>query len=88
MPIDYGLIAMFITAVAVLGVMVYLFMRSSERVSSEEARREGRVVTVVKCGDGNEKTRDYREGDYVGSRADDCPDGVVVGIYKETPQER
>ncbi|AEA12159.1 hypothetical protein TUZN_0667 [Thermoproteus uzoniensis 768-20] len=88
MPIDYGLIAMFVTAVVVLGVMVYLFVRSSERIDAGSGPREGRMVTVVKCGDGSEKTREYRDGDYVGLKADDCPDGVIVGIYKEAPQQR
>lgn len=87
MPLDYGLIAMFITAVIVLSVMLYLFMRSSERTDAANNQKGSRMISVVKCSD-SEKTREYREGDYVGKPVDDCPGGVIVGIYKETPQQR
>jgi hypothetical protein len=42
---------------------------------------------VIKCGDGAERKRKYQEGDYVGRPAEECAGGVVVGIYKETPQQ-
>lgn len=87
MPIfDYALIAMFIASAAILGVMIYLFWRSSERMDSNE-QKQSRIVTVIKCSDGSEKTREYREGDYVGLGVEDCAGGVVVGIYRESQQK-
>ncbi len=86
MPLDYGLIAMFITAVIVMSVMLYLFMRSSERVEATSGNKEARILSVIKCGD-VERSREYREGDYVGKAVDECPNGVIVGIYKEVSRQ-
>lgn len=86
MPLDYGLLAMFIITVIVMSIMLYLFIRSSERVDAIGGDKEGRILSVIRCSDG-EKSREYREGDYVGKAVDDCPNGVIVGIYKEVPRQ-
>ena len=41
---------------------------------------------MIRCGDGTERKRKYQEGDYVGRPVQECAGGVIVGIYKETPQ--
>lgn len=85
MPLDYGLLAVFALSVAALGVMLYFFVRSSERVEPS-GPGQPRLITVIKCEGGQERSREYREGDYVGLSTDECPNGVVVGIYREVQQ--
>ncbi len=66
-------------ALATLLLFMYMFWRETTRPREKPAE----VYTVVKCGDGAERKRSYREGDYVGKSTDDCAGGVVVSIYKE-----
>nr|KJR74215.1 MAG: hypothetical protein TU35_01410 [Thermoproteus sp. AZ2] len=82
MPVaEIGLLAIFVASIAVLAVVMYLLVRTSERPQQNE--KKPRVVSVVKCNDGREIRRDYKDGEYVGAVAQDCPDGVIIGVYKE-----
>lgn len=82
MPVaEIGLLAIFVASIAVLAVVMYLLVKTSERPQQNE--KKPRVVTVVKCGDGREIRRDYKDGEYVGAVVQDCQDGVIIGIFRE-----
>ncbi|ABP50906.1 MULTISPECIES: hypothetical protein [Pyrobaculum] len=78
------LVVLAFIALALLALFTYMFYRD---LSNRPKSKPAEVYTVIKCGDGAERKRKYQEGDYVGKQTQDCPGGIVVGIYKEVPQE-
>ncbi len=80
-PLDYAVL--FLVSLLMLVFFMYMFWKESLRRRQE---RPAEVYTVIRCGDGAERKRKYQEGDYVGRPVQECAGGVIVGIYKETPQ--
>lgn len=79
------ILAVFAASILILAVLMYFLLRTSERPRQVDATPK--IISVVKCGDGGEVRREYRDGDHVGQQAPDCPGGVVVGVYREVRQE-
>ncbi len=69
-----------------IGLLIYMVMRqTSDTLRSLEMERL-EVVTEIACSDGSRRTREYREGDYIGASTDECEGGRVVGIYARQPE--
>jgi len=82
-PVEY--LILLLGSFLMLLLFLYMFWKETAARSRE---KPAETYTVVKCGDGSERRRKYQEGDFVGRPVEDCPGGVVVGIYKEVQQER
>lgn len=80
-PLDYAVLLL--VSLLMLVFFMYMFWKESLRRGQE---RPAEVYTVIRCGDGAERKRKYQEGDYVGRPVQECAGGIIVGIYKETPQ--
>lgn len=69
-----------------IGLLIYMVMRqTSDTLRSLEMERV-EVVTEIACNDGSRRTREYRDGDYIGAGTDECDGGRVVGIYARQPE--
>ncbi|MEB3788227.1 MAG: hypothetical protein GSR78_05670 [Desulfurococcales archaeon] len=69
-----------VTLVAVIMVTLKQ-MKELKEMGQDKPRK---IVTIVDCGE-TEIRRDFKEGDYIGARTDECPDGVIRAIYAEEP---
>jgi hypothetical protein len=80
-PWEYAVLLL--VSLLMLVFFMYMFWKESLTRGRE---KPAEVYTVIRCGDGAERKRKYQEGDYVGRPVQECAGGVIVGIYKETPQ--
>jgi hypothetical protein len=72
--------------IASIGLLIYMAAKqTSETMKAMEAERV-ELYSVVACADGSIRNREFRNGDYVGGKADDCESGVVIGVYAKNPE--
>lgn len=79
---DYALMLIF--SLLMLSFFVYMFWRD---LAVRPKERPAETHTVLRCGDGAERLRKFQEGDYVGKPTNECEGGVIIGIFKEAPQQ-
>ena len=70
-----------------IGIAVILALQQASELKKLQKSSKKQVYTVILCGD-KEKTRFFKEGDYVGGR-DNCNDeeGIITKIYAVIPEE-
>ena len=70
-----------VTLIAVIMVTLKQ-MKELKEMGQEKPRK---ILTIIDCGE-TEIRRDFKEGDYIGAKTDECPDGVIKAIYVEEQQ--
>ena len=67
-------------AISIIMTILILLIKPPKQQQRSDAQNvaHSRIITVKLCGD-KVTHAEYRDGDYVGKRVDDC---VVIGIYR------
>ncbi len=70
-----------------LGLAIILALQQASELKKLQKTSKKQLYTVIRCGD-KEKTRTFREGDYVGGR-EKCNEevGIITKIYAVVPEE-
>ncbi|MCE4602970.1 MAG: hypothetical protein F7B18_07295 [Desulfurococcales archaeon] len=67
-----------------LGTVIMLTLKQARELKKlqEASNSKEKIITLIDC-NGEKKERDFKEGDYIGKRVEECSDGdgIIIGIY-------
>lgn len=91
MPEDVAWIQPLLLMIA-LGVVIMMTLKQARELKKlqEGASAKEKVLTLIECGGGQKREREFREGDYIGKRVNECGEGegLIVGIYAVKEEQR